>query len=198
MWVLLLNAFPSPNIETPYEHINLLYQNGFHQEATTEAIAYLRDHPTDGDVRLVLAKSYVKQHDYTKARDALLTLLQTYPHYIDASLILIDMDLKIENYQDALNTVTIALISNPINPELMSKKNSILALIQNVEMATHHDDAALNLIHPGLKLGRVALRRPAACPRKSPRHGVASKTKLSSNKTQRPKREKKAPRCRNI
>jgi YaiO family outer membrane protein len=114
-----------PITDSSYKKLRMLYAIGRYQESFDQSIIYLKKHPDDSDVRLLLGQLYFRLKDYTKAEQELQKVLDQNPDYTDASLILIQVQLIQGRYQSALNATNFALIFNPINQDLLKKKNSI-------------------------------------------------------------------------
>jgi YaiO family outer membrane protein len=127
--------------EDTYQKLKkLAQQEGQQQEAIAEAIVYLRDHPTDGDVRLLLGQLYFNNKEYIKAREELRQILQQTPNNMDASLVLINVEMVLNNNQAALDLVNSALLLNPSNTTLAKKKDDILAAIHTEKTPAKSDD----------------------------------------------------------
>ena len=131
--ILLTNG---PTTTTPatsgtqeFKLLDDLYVSGLHTEAIYQSIAYLKEHPTDSDVRLMLGKFYFFNKDFVKAREELLTVLQQNPHYIDARLILINVEITSHHYQEALTLADNGLLLDPKDSNLLIKKKSIVLSI---------------------------------------------------------------------
>ncbi len=93
-----------------YRLLDDLYASGQHSEAINQAEAYLKGHPSDVDVRLVLGKFYFLDKNYSQARDELTVVLQQNPHYIDARLLLINIELSSHHFNQALTIVNSGLM----------------------------------------------------------------------------------------
>ena len=122
LMVLLTMVLDARAAETSYAQLNLHYQLGTARgEIIAAAQQYLRTHPNDGDVRLLLAKCYIDQTDNIRARLELLTLLRQFPDYVDASLVLINLEMSQQNYAQALEILQMAQLYNLTNHELFIK-----------------------------------------------------------------------------
>lgn len=119
----IINLFCNYAIALSNTTLHILYDAGRHQEAISQAKNYLQFHRDDGDVRLALAQFYFKEENYQQARTELLTILEQTPNYIDALLILINCDIALDNYQEALFIASYGLLLNPIDPDLYKKKS---------------------------------------------------------------------------
>ena len=111
-----------------YDHLNLLMQTGLYDKVLSESLSYLNTHPDDGDVRLLLAKVYLQQNKPLLARQELQNILIHYPAYTDASLILARIDCSAGAYQEASDTIALALIYNPADANLIREEHYIFSL----------------------------------------------------------------------
>lgn len=115
-----------PVNQTPeYKRVEKLYATGLHSKAIRQALTYLKEHPTDGDVRLMLGRFYFNQKDLSKARKELMIVLQQTPTYIDARLILINVEMSSNHDQEALALAKKGLLLSKHNKELMLKIKNI-------------------------------------------------------------------------
>src|SRR5262245_49447148 len=71
-----------------YNQIKALKQSGKLEEAKSLALAYLKDHPQDVDVQLLLGSIYYQQKNYLSAQEVLQRGLNAYPTYMDVRVLL--------------------------------------------------------------------------------------------------------------
>ncbi|MCX7117747.1 MAG: YaiO family outer membrane beta-barrel protein [Legionellales bacterium] len=123
------------SISTPTEplpffvRLKILDEEGDRGVAIDGAEAYLKTHPTDSDVRLFLAQMYVGSQDLLKAREDLLTVLRQSPGDVDASLVLLNLDIERHFLKEALDVVNFALIFHPLDPDLLKKRADVANLM---------------------------------------------------------------------
>ncbi len=145
-----------------YNHLKRLYSLGLHEEARSEAISYLQLYPIDVDVRFLLGTFYYHAKDYLRAQEELIRVLQETPHYSDANLILIHIEMSNGQYQKALSIANEGLIFEPLNSELLKAKAHTQMAINSVQIpymlghektvATHHDNSKSKSAHDVKKI----------------------------------------------
>ena len=136
-----------------------LYLLGDLQTVVEKAPEYLSTHPADGDVGVILGKIYFDQHEDEKAKKVLSNVLDYTPGYVDASLILANVELTSNNPQKALDIINRGLIFNPSDMNLLSKKISILSRLEvkkmpqkvNIKIHTAKSNPSLSLPKPEKK-----------------------------------------------
>lgn len=98
----ILNLSNLPALPPKYKELKTLYYvKRKHQLAILQAIDYLKLHPSDSDVRLVLGQFYFNQKNYLMAQKQMKLVLKNAPKYKDAMLILINIAIKLKQYSTA-------------------------------------------------------------------------------------------------
>ena len=154
-----LPTIQNNNIGSIQDHIKQLYSSGHQEEAINEAKNHLNKYPTDSDIRLLLGQLFFSSKDYEDARQELLAVLQQIPDYSDASLVLINVDMILANYQEALNIANSSLLLDPTNPELIRKKAGIITIISSKQLpilSTNQQDSSMKKSTVDSKLNTIA------------------------------------------
>jgi len=86
-----------------------------YQAAILSGKTYLKENPKDGDVRFYLAKAYIGAEQEEQALKELGLILQEYPHYDEAALLLADLKIKKQAYDEALQVLKTSLLVSPEN-----------------------------------------------------------------------------------
>lgn len=123
--------------ESPYQKYKKAYFEEKDKETLNQVILYLKEHPMDGDVRLLLGQIYFDKKEYEKAREALLIVLQQTPKYVDASLVLINVEMALNNYKAALKIADAGLKLSPENKDLLAKRKNIIYTINAKPLAKY-------------------------------------------------------------
>lgn len=108
-----------------YQNLSNLYHLGKHQQAIEEALEYLKETPNDGDVRFVLAQFYAQSNLPSLARQQLIKLLQEYPRYLEARLLLIKLDLAAHDVNQVKELILSGLALDPENPDLLEIQKNV-------------------------------------------------------------------------
>ncbi len=152
---LAVNAPPpnnAPTTVTNYHQLWVLFHADQSEKAIALATHYLNNHPTDGDTRLLLGQFYFQTQQYAKARHEFNQVLAQTPHYIDAALGLINIELLEKNYQTALEITDQSLVINPIDPDLQKRQSDLSALLaQNEKLAASKPKITVKTNAPSLK-----------------------------------------------
>ncbi len=108
-----------------YMRLKNLYAQGKKAEALSQAQAYIKVHPDDGDVRLVLVNMYLKDKNYQAAREQLIYALNQTPTYTEARILLINIDLILQDFAQARTLADEGLTLIPGDPDLLQAKKNI-------------------------------------------------------------------------
>jgi YaiO family outer membrane protein len=130
--------------ESPYQKYKKAYFEKKDKTTLNQVILYLKEHPADGDVRLLLGQIYFDKKEYEKARQELLTVLQQTPTYVDASIVLINVEMTLTNYSAALKVANAGLKANPGNKNLLTKRKNIIYSInaKDLKYTAKHKSSA--------------------------------------------------------
>lgn len=105
-----------------YPQILVLYNAGKKQQAKIEALKTIKVQVNEYDARLLLARIYSQEKNYSAASEQLIYILQHKPDYLDARLAFIDVEFATEQYQSAIETVEVGLKLHPNDPTLLYKQ----------------------------------------------------------------------------
>ncbi len=89
---------------------------------------YLKIHPEDADVQLLMGLMALQEQDYTAAKQYLDKTLAIYPHYLDAQLGLIDLALIEKQPEQAQKILYQIDLNHAKNPRVLDAEKRILSL----------------------------------------------------------------------
>jgi len=101
-----------------YSEINTLRLNKKLEQAKSLAIAYLKEHPGDADIMLLLGLIYYQNSEYDLAKIYLKKVLESSPTYLDAKLGLIRVAIAQKNFNEASRLIKEAVQQAPDNLEV--------------------------------------------------------------------------------
>lgn len=131
---ILLDIYLGP----PYLPLIKMYDKGLKETAIEKAQNYLKVFPDDADVGLVLAKLYVKEGQYDKARNLLLNHIYLYPSYTELYLSLINIDINLQRLKEGEKLAHLGLVFAPWDAQLQKKKNDLALLMLDKKAVKPH------------------------------------------------------------
>lgn len=114
--------------DTVIKTIQTLRKNNELKKARSLAIAYLKQHPENVDVILLLGLIYKQAGTYSQAKVLFNLVLEEIPEYIDARLSLANILITEKKYDDALNLIHKGLTLSPRQHQLQTLKKRVVTL----------------------------------------------------------------------
>lgn len=114
-------------------------------EAGEKLQEYLRKHPDNGGVRLLLAKIFIRQKSYDAAIEQYSIIHRQNPQEIQALLLLSELHLALEQFDAAIRVLQQVLSIAGENYPAHVLLARIYAREQNIEEALHHYNQALSM-----------------------------------------------------
>lgn len=174
---------------SPLQQIQLLRKQNQIEPAKTIAIAYLREHPNDVDIMLLLGLMYYDQKDYTQAKNYLNAVLIKVPTYMDARIGLINVLIAENKYSDAQPLINEGLKQDPNNSTLTKLRANIAQAEQApatiVKVVVTPSEERPIPLRPSVKCPAPAPTSPPVAANPAPVAAAAPKTEAPLKEIQR-------------
>ena len=143
------------SFEPPNMGLNDLYHKGLKKDAIQKAEAYLSVYPNDADVGLILAKFYMQEGKYEKARLVLMPFIYKYPSYTDVYIQLINIDMILKRRDEARKLVHLGLMYAPWDEQLNKKNHDLILMdqthVQKYQLIKENNTRTYSLENKGIQ-----------------------------------------------
>jgi len=121
---------------SPLKRMQTLRMSGQVEQAITLGEAYLKKHPDDADILLVVGLSYFQQRNVDKALNYLNHALIVAPNYLDVKLGLIRIAIEQKKYNLAAKLIANLRKESPENVQVKKIKADFKSILYQNELAT--------------------------------------------------------------